>query len=406
MEKIPATEAVGPQLGVELRLQLAVLRAVSAWAPDGWPALRRVYHAYTGGVVALLAALVAAQGMAARHFWGDMLSVTMNACVIFTYLAAALKAVAFVTMRHFADTLVHDINRGLQEFGEAYRQEKEAVYAACARQSVLLTCVHVGMGAVVNACWLTMPATKVAACQTIECRIKEGLPAPVWFPFPFTEPPVYEAVYVGVSLALFYGYILTTMLDGFFFTLIIYTAGQLRVLNLMATRLCDPEPGSKVCLDEQLQWRIAEVVQCHTHIDRCVQRLSTLLGPILLGQFLSDILTVSITAFVVTAAKTDSEWLFKYGSYLSAISEQLLLYCWLGHDILTESERLQMSAYSSDWTAAPRRLRAQLRVFLCRAHRPLRLTASKFYTISRDTFLLLMNASFSYYAVLRQLNGD
>ncbi|XP_046998424.1 odorant receptor Or2-like [Schistocerca americana] len=221
-------------------------------------------------------------------------------------------------------------------------------------------------------------------------------------------------MFAGVSLGFFYGYILSTTLDGFFVTLIIYLSGQLRLLNLMAESMCSAQPAHSRrdvaapadTSEECVRLRLAQCVRYHTDVDRCVQQLSTLLGPILLGQVLADVVTISATAFVTTTGKTDSGWVFKYGSYLAAIAEQLLLYCWFGNDVLTESERLQLSAYSSQWVGASPRFRKELRLFLCRAHRPLRLTASKFYTISRETFLLLMNASFSYYAVLRQLNSD
>nr|WBF90967.1 odorant receptor SameORX [Schistocerca americana] len=226
------------------------------------------------------------------------------------------------------------------------------------------------------------------------------MPAVVWCPFPFTESPAYEAVYAAVSVAMFYGYILTTTLDAFFFTLIIYTAGQLRVLNLMARDLC--ARGSL----QQMNARLADCVSYHVHIERCVQRLGALVGPIVLGQFLADIVTISAATFVATVSEADSVWLLKFSSYLLAIAEQLLLYCWFGSDVATESERLQLAAYSSDWTAVPARFQKDLCILLSRGHRPLRLAAYKFYTISRETFLMLMNTAFSYYAVLRQLNGN
>ncbi|XP_049961690.1 odorant receptor 4-like [Schistocerca serialis cubense] len=157
---------------------------------------------------------------------------------------------------------------------------------------------------------------------------------------------------------------------------------------------------------QQMNARLADCVSYHVHIERCVQRLGALVGPIVLGQFLADIVTISAATFVATVSEADSVWLLKFSSYLLAIAEQLLLYCWFGSDVATESERLQLAAYSSDWTAVPARFQKDLCILLSRGHRPLRLAAYKFYTISRETFLMLMNTAFSYYAVLRQLNGN
>ncbi|XP_049961698.1 odorant receptor Or2-like [Schistocerca serialis cubense] len=401
----------------DLRLQLGLLRAAGAWAPHRGPstsASSLLYDAYSAGVILLLLAFVGSQVSAMLHFWGDILSVTTNACVTFTYTMAIFKLLVVLTMRRSAEHLINELNRCMQEYGRELAGEKASVFAGCCRQARRVVVGHVAIGAVAYVCGVALPAVRGRVCPAASCRAKDGFPVLVWYPFPFTVSPAYELIFAGVSLGFFYGYILSTTLDGFFVTLIIYLSGQLRLLNLMAESMCSAQPAHSRrdvaapadTSEECVRRRLAQCVRYHTDVDRCVRQLSTLLGPILLGQVLADVVTISATAFVTTTGKTDSGWVFKYGSYLAAIAEQLLLYCWFGNDVLTESERLQLSAYSSQWVGASPRFRRELRLFLCRAHRPLRLTASKFYTISRETFLLLMNASFSYYAVLRQLNSD
>ncbi|XP_049813992.1 uncharacterized protein LOC126260700 [Schistocerca nitens] len=458
----------------DLRLQLGLLRAAGAWAPHRGPstsASSLLYDAYSAGVILLLLAFVGSQVSAMLHFWGDILSVTTNACVTFTYTMAIFKLLVVLTMRRSAEHLINELNRCMQEYGRELAGEKASVFARCGRRARRVVVGHVAIGAVAYVCGVALPAVRGRVCPAASCRARDGFPVLVWYPFPFTVSPAYEALdgsppvpaskhrqrvrsaqqrlnhtiwryklraagsdkrqavdgyskrgpamahglmFAGVSLGFFYGYILSTTLDGFFVTLIIYLSGQLRLLNLMAESMCSVQPAHSRrdvaapadTSEECVRRRLAQCVRYHTDVDRCVQQLSTLLGPILLGQVLADVVTISATAFVTTTGKTDSGWVFKYGSYLAAIAEQLLLYCWFGNDVLTESERLQLSAYSSQWVGASPRCRKELRLFLCRAHSPLRLTASKFYTISRETFLLLMNASFSYYAVLRQLNSD
>nr|QAB43918.1 olfactory receptor OR39 [Oedaleus asiaticus] len=83
---------------------------------------------------------------------------------------------------------------------------------------------------------------------------------------------------------------------------------------------------------------------------------------------------------------------------------ELFLYCWYGNELLSESERLRTSAYACGWEGSGAGFLRSLRVVMARLQRPLCLTAGKFHRISRETFLLLLNGSYSYFALLHQMN--
>nr|QJX74332.1 odorant receptor 54 [Ceracris kiangsu] len=411
----------GKRLRTDLRLQQWLLRFVGAWAPRRGPSTSvwwRLYGAYSACIVAILMLFVASLLFAMVHYWGQMLGVTMNACLMFTYVMNIIKIVAFLRMRPAIDEFIDELDRCLQEFGQELRSQREVVFRWIALKSRIVSVARLSVTAMGCVYWSVMPAVRARACgDTVQCRARVGLPAHVWYPFSYTQSPVYEVIYAEVAAGLMYGALLSSIMDGFLVSLFIYMAGHLQLLNLMLRNMCGgqaededhhgkrPHHLAAVHQEQLIRWRLAQCVTYHCHIDRSVQRLSTLFGPILLGQFLMDIIAIAATAFVAIAKNADSTWLVKYTSYLSAVIQQLLFYCWFGTDVLSESERLQTSAYSSDWVDASPRFRMELRIFLCRTHRPMRLTASKFYTISRETFLMLMNASLSYFAVLREINA-
>ncbi|XP_049961696.1 odorant receptor 82a-like [Schistocerca serialis cubense] len=415
------------RLRTDLRLQLWLLCLAGAWAPrrgaSSTSASSQLYSAYSGCVVVILLLFVASLLLAMVHYWGHMLGVTMNACLMFVYLMNVVKIIALLKMQPSAEKLITELDRCMQEYGRALGADKAAVFQWTALKSRIVSVARILVALSGCLYWAVVPAARTHACGgTVQCRDSVGLPAHVWYPFSFTQTPVYEVVYTLVAGGLLCGALISCIVDAFFVSLIIYQAAHLQLLNLMLVNVCGPqgeaEPGLAASHDQkrreaaesadvegEMRRRLAECVCYHCDIDSCVQHLSSLLGPIILGQFLMDMVTISATAFVAIANNADSNWLVKYMSYLSSVIQQLLLYCWFGTDIITQSERLQMSAYSSDWVVATPRFGRELRIFLCRAHRPLRLTASKFYTISRDTFLLLMNASLSYFAVLREISN-
>ncbi|XP_049937496.1 odorant receptor Or2-like [Schistocerca serialis cubense] len=91
--------------------------------------------------------------------------------------------------------------------------------------------------------------------------------------------------------------------------------------------------------------------------------------------------------------------------YLPIPALQIFVYCWGGHELMENGLSVSLSAYSSQWVGAGRRVTRALRMLMCRAQRPLRLHAGKLYPVNRDTFVSLINASFSFYTVLRHMKN-
>ncbi|XP_049812352.1 putative odorant receptor 92a [Schistocerca nitens] len=131
--------------------------------------------------------------------------------------------------------------------------------------------------------------------------------------------------------------------------------------------------------------------------------MESILSASILVQFLASTLVICFTAFVITTAENKQD-LPTYITYLATMFYELFLYCWYGNELLSESERLQTSAYGCGWPDAGAGFQRTLRVAMARLQRPICLTAGKFYKISRETFLLLLNGSYSYFALLHQMN--
>ncbi|XP_047115681.1 odorant receptor 13a-like [Schistocerca piceifrons] len=333
------------------------------------------------------------------HFWGDIISITNSVCVTFVYILAIFKLVILLKMRRLTDELVENLDRCMERYGSTFEREKAFVFGECARRGRWISLMQAWMGLCLYVAWEVQPMLRVQSCSTTECRSQSGFPTVVWYPFSFTEPPAYQVVFIVVSTGLFYGNIISITVHSTFCTLMIYVAGHLRILNLMARNLCSTQQYDKATGDhkqrnrcdaeERMRENLRECVRYHIDIERMVQQLSKLVGPILLGELLADMITVSASAFITTALKANSGLLMKYGWYVFVVAEQMFLVCWCGDEVLAESELLQVSVYSCDWTGGSPRFLRELRIVLSRTGRPLMLTASKFYTITRETFLLV-----------------
>ncbi|XP_049813996.1 uncharacterized protein LOC126260704 [Schistocerca nitens] len=312
MSKLSEAARLRTEFGVQLRL----LRAAGAWTPGSGGVVQAVYGCYCAFIVVSLVVFVVTQVSAILHFWGDIISITNSVCVTFVYILAIFKLVILLKMRRLTDELVENLDRCMERYGSTFEREKAFVFGECARRGRWISLMQAWMGLCLYVAWEVQPMLRVQSCSTTECRSQSGFPTVVWYPFSFTEPPAYQVVFIVVSTGLFYGNIISITVHSTFCTLMIYVAGHLRILNLMARNLCSTQQYDKATGDhkqrnrcdaeERMREHLRECVRYHIDIERMVQQLSKLVGPILLGELLADMITVSASAFITTALVSTS----------------------------------------------------------------------------------------------------
>ncbi|XP_049962187.1 putative odorant receptor 71a [Schistocerca serialis cubense] len=224
-----------------------------------------------------------------------------------------------------------------------------------------------------------------------------------WFPFDPVPSPNYELALLYQSVTLYIAFITTAVIDVFYVSVMVYLGVELEILNEAVARSCRPseEKGD----DEDDCSLLIGCVRHHQALNRCVNTLQEVMGISIFVQFVFNMLLICVYAFVLTTRKSDLSTLAKFGMTLESYLFENLLYCWYGNNLIEQSERLPFSAYSSRWPAGGRRFRQTLRILALRAGRPLHITVGSLYTLSRQTFLHLLNGSYSLFAVLHHLNS-
>ncbi|XP_049834997.1 odorant receptor 59a-like [Schistocerca gregaria] len=82
---------------------------------------------------------------------------------------------------------------------------------------------------------------------------------------------------------------------------------------------------------------------------------------------------------------------------------QTALYCFFGQLVIDQADRLQFSGFSCDWPQADETFRRSLRIFMLQAARPLSVRVGKLVTLSRNSFLQALNASYTIFSMLFNL---
>nr|QAB43907.1 olfactory receptor OR28 [Oedaleus asiaticus] len=145
-------------------------------------------------------------------------------------------------------------------------------------------------------------------------------------------------------------------------------------------------------------------IQIHQQLVRYLSFVGKMMDPIAMTQVVSSVLIACTTLFQATYS-ADSNNAFRCLGFLPTPGAQVFLYCWGAHNLMEQSAAVSEAAYSCSWVEASGRFKRALCLLMCRAQRPLVLTAGGLLQIDRPTFISLLKASYSYYTLLGRVNN-
>nr|QAB43884.1 olfactory receptor OR5 [Oedaleus asiaticus] len=198
---------------------------------------------------------------------------------------------------------------------------------------------------------------------------------------------LYSLAYLSECHTVLYWNWSSLGMDVFFGSIMIHVTGQLNILNIRLSRLSDEGVGDGLAqyssfgkaselqkgdihYSASMYDELCKCVKDHQEILRYLDFLESLMNPVPLAQFLLCVGGICLTLYQITF-----------------------------------SEYVSFAAYSCRWGGAERKVTDVLRIIMSRAQRASLLTAGKVHPINRDTFLSLLNASYSFYTLLRQMKN-
>ncbi|XP_019771075.2 odorant receptor Or2 [Dendroctonus ponderosae] len=127
---------------------------------------------------------------------------------------------------------------------------------------------------------------------------------------------------------------------------------------------------------------------------------------IILVQLGSSIVVICSSGMVLLSLKPLSIEAISLYFYLITMFTELGMYCWFGNFVYVESLEVINSCYLSHWEERGPAVRKTLFMLMERAKRPLEIKAVRFFTLSFDTFIVILKWSYSYFALLRNWMAD
>nr|ALD51454.1 odorant receptor 99 [Locusta migratoria] len=282
-----------------------------------------------------------------------------------------------------------------------------------------------------------------------------SLPLPTWLPLTLQQSPTYEILYVLQVLIIIIAVAVSVYVNIFFAVLMLSIAAELHVLNnnMMAMGQCRdcevpvryereegrsrdqvtssflrthrrqrvPKAAANKSLPspvvvhmhkgsyDRMYHQLVKNIRHHQVILRSVEELQKAMTHSIFVLLFLNIFNICVVIFAGTTLlqkQADQVAMYKMLCSIPIYMYETGFFCVVGQTIIDQGERLSMSAFASTWLDGPRRLHRLLLVFMLRCARPPTITVGKTYTLSKRTFVRILNGSYTMFNMLYQFQRN
>jgi hypothetical protein len=130
---------------------------------------------------------------------------------------------------------------------------------------------------------------------------------------------------------------------------------------------------------------IKKLVNRHNQLIQLSSEIESIISPILLANFLKSSLIICLIGFGIVMSCPEQRVIFIQFFVVHVI--QIFLTCFYAQKLMTSSENVANSVYSSNWhSIIDKKVRKMMILILRRCQRPCKLTTMGFYAVSHETF--------------------
>nr|WCC57395.1 odorant receptor 56 [Papilio dardanus] len=144
-----------------------------------------------------------------------------------------------------------------------------------------------------------------------------------------------------------------------------------------------------------------EIVKKHIRLMRYSKQLATMLKEFFLIQNLAVSLEMCLNAMMVTMVDREQKTLLaSFMAFLTIALINAYIYCYLGNEMIVQSEGIAMAGYEASWTSWPLDMQKDLLILIRVAQKPLSLSAGGIVTMSMEAYSQALYNGYSIFAVL------
>ncbi|KAJ2949791.1 hypothetical protein O0L34_g11105 [Tuta absoluta] len=228
---------------------------------------------------------------------------------------------------------------------------------------------------------------------------------PGWSPLEIFGISGYLITMAAEIIASVYTVVVHTVFDLMVFGLMIFLSGQFLLLRKLTERIAGNGRGYDLTArrDARAHYRIKRCHRILKILDNSVSSLDKLVRNILGTYFLVAILTLCSVAMRLSSEEMSVMKVIPLVQYTGGCLVQLFLFCYNGDTLLHRSSvGMGAGAYASAWWRLTPRVRREALLLAAWQARSRRLRAGPFNRLDLPSFIQIVRAAYSYYAVLRK----
>ncbi|XP_050447467.1 uncharacterized protein LOC126849563 [Cataglyphis hispanica] len=227
------------------------------------------------------------------------------------------------------------------------------------------------------------------------------LPIQTYYLYDKDQTPYYELTFIAQALLMIVGIISYTGVDNLLALLVFHLCGQIENLRERLINI-----RHKTFYND-----IAFIIKDHIRLIKYFDTIENTFTLLLLGLLLYFAILFCLYGFLIVVVLTEGKEmsmirLIYLLSVVLNVAGHMCLYCVVGEILVAKCEGVYYAAYDYEWyMLAPERAKILILIMI-RTHKPLHITAGKFFPMTLSMFCNLVKTSGGYVSVLLASQGS
>ncbi|XP_051176510.1 uncharacterized protein LOC127291423 [Leptopilina boulardi] len=396
-------KTVRPQLNIKICLK--ILRATGSWPPENSGFLRYVFYAYSLSIYSFtLGSFIATEIVNVIFNYNDFGKIASGVPLFLTNLLHSYKCfILFRNHRRLRKLLAILDSPIFAENNFRYKNiiswySYQGMFHHAVFQIISLTAI------------LFLSCTPIPSILNGE---EKKLPLVGWYPYEISNSLNFILTWLQQTIAVSLCSINNIATDSFVAGLLNVAACQFELLKWNISAI-----GNNIEIQNQLSnskeinqedniinEKLHRCIQHNLAIFEFIEEIQSIFSNVVAYQLIFNSFVICLTTYSVSQMPS-SEYMGMIGqsAYIITMSYQILIYCWQGNELYLQNESLGTAIYIGNWWKLSLRNKRDLQFIMIRTRKPLIVTANFLIKLTIETFMSIMQTSYSMYALLRRRN--
>ncbi|CAK1603979.1 unnamed protein product [Parnassius mnemosyne] len=238
-----------------------------------------------------------------------------------------------------------------------------------------------------------------------------------YFPFNTSNSPVFELTLAYMSILITFQAYGNVTMDCTIVAFYAQAKTQLQILRFNLEHLADLDGKKKngdffelgtykdvanKGFNRLMHRRFVSCVKHHQQIVWFAKEVESIFGEAMVIQCFVMTWVICMTVYKIVGLSIFSVEFFSMGMYLGCMLAQLFIYCYYGTQLKVESNFLNQSIYSSEWTSLSPAMRRQLLLLMTRCSRPISPCIAYIIPMSTETYITIIKSSYTLFTFLNR----